>query len=420
MRKKFFAMYALVGALVASPVFTSCIENEESPTVSAVRNAKAEQLKAAAALAQAQADMEKAVAQAEIAYKNALTEKTTAEAQKAKAEAEEAILQSQYDILKLKNDIANWENTVFNELVTDYTTALDNVTNINTSILKKTATLSDLQHGLVTVQEFVKSETARLNGLISSKKATIENLKGLEDYDNTELVAYKDELNNKATIAYKKWQELKLNNGSLNYYDPVNSIKLATILAQKELQAISNGNSFTVNSQNYNQYFVMTDADGYVVLNQRNVEAYKLYIAEQLKNPDPSTWNYIVNQNTSLDIKRAEEELALAIAKLGTEADKADTKYQSSATTKDFTTYAKLADAKAKLVEPEKVYTEKKTAYDKAMAVYNEKKTAENEALAAKTAAQTALNDATNNLNSNTDPTKVDALCQLTLYVDCF
>ena len=30
MRKKFFAIYALVGALVASPVFTSCVDDSES------------------------------------------------------------------------------------------------------------------------------------------------------------------------------------------------------------------------------------------------------------------------------------------------------------------------------------------------------------------------------------------------------
>ena len=37
MKKKFFAIYALVGALVASPIFTSCVDDEESPSVSAIR-----------------------------------------------------------------------------------------------------------------------------------------------------------------------------------------------------------------------------------------------------------------------------------------------------------------------------------------------------------------------------------------------
>ena len=71
MRKNFLAIYALVGALVASPVFTSCVDNEESPSVTQLRGAKAEQLKAAAALAQAQAAAETTLANAEAALKDA-------------------------------------------------------------------------------------------------------------------------------------------------------------------------------------------------------------------------------------------------------------------------------------------------------------------------------------------------------------
>ena len=56
MRKKFFAMYALVGALVASPVFTSCIDGEESESVTAVRNERAAQIKAKVAMEQAEAE----------------------------------------------------------------------------------------------------------------------------------------------------------------------------------------------------------------------------------------------------------------------------------------------------------------------------------------------------------------------------
>ena len=39
MKKKFFAMYALAGALVASPVFTSCVDDTVSPQVEAQREA---------------------------------------------------------------------------------------------------------------------------------------------------------------------------------------------------------------------------------------------------------------------------------------------------------------------------------------------------------------------------------------------
>ena len=56
MKKKLFAMYALVGALVASPVFTSCIDDTESASVTAVRTQKAEAMRIANQIAAANAE----------------------------------------------------------------------------------------------------------------------------------------------------------------------------------------------------------------------------------------------------------------------------------------------------------------------------------------------------------------------------
>jgi len=387
MRKKFFAMYALVGALVASPVFTSCIENEESPTVSAVRNAKAEQLKAAAALAQAQADMEKAVAQAEIAYKNALTEKTTAEAQKAKAEAEEAILQSQYDILQLKQNIANWEDKVYNGLVTNYTTALNNIAEYNRQIVIKTGDVAELERGLVTVQDYVKNQTKTLNKNIATAEATIENLKKLEAYDDTELNAHWNELREKAGLAFKEWGELKIKYGETAITSDDDKIKLATILAVKKLEATQQ-HTFLLDGNTYYKDFVVTDANDYYVLNEKNLTAYKQYMANDLSSKEQL-------------VKTAEDDLALAIAALGTEADKKDTKYVSGidvnlADVMSLTKYAELAAAKEDLTAKEKTYKEKKEAYDKAKATKAEK--------------ANALTKAQDDLAANTDATKVQTL----------
>ena len=146
MRKKFFAMYALVGALVASPVFTSCIENEESPTVSAVRNAKAEQLKAAAALAQAQTEMAKAKTEAEIALLNAQKEgqelannAALTRLEAVKLETEKNIAQYQYQIEQYKQQLYQYQNQVLTELTGNYTGALDNIATYNLQIVHKEA-----------------------------------------------------------------------------------------------------------------------------------------------------------------------------------------------------------------------------------------------------------------------------------------
>ena len=95
MRKKFFAIYALVGALVASPVFTSCVDDSESASVTALRGAKAEQLKSIAALNNAKAQAETTLAQAEAALKAAQAAQQQALADKAAAEAKIKELEAQ-------------------------------------------------------------------------------------------------------------------------------------------------------------------------------------------------------------------------------------------------------------------------------------------------------------------------------------
>ena len=102
MNKKFFAIYALVGALVASPVFTSCVDDSESASVTALRGAKAEQLKSIAALNNAKAQAETTLAQAEAALKAAQAAQQQALADKAAAEAkvkelEAKLAQDKYD-----------------------------------------------------------------------------------------------------------------------------------------------------------------------------------------------------------------------------------------------------------------------------------------------------------------------------------
>ena len=102
MKKNFFAIYALVGALVASPVFTSCVDDSESASVSALRGAMAEQLKSIAALNNAKAQAETTLAQAEAALKAAQAAQQQALADKAAAEAkvkelEAKLAQDKYD-----------------------------------------------------------------------------------------------------------------------------------------------------------------------------------------------------------------------------------------------------------------------------------------------------------------------------------
>ena len=106
MKKKFLAIYALTGALVASPVFTSCVDSEESASVTNIRNEKANQLKSLAALNNAKAEAELIYANAEAALKAAQTAQEQALADKYAAEAQIKELEAQMAADKYDAELA--------------------------------------------------------------------------------------------------------------------------------------------------------------------------------------------------------------------------------------------------------------------------------------------------------------------------
>ena len=66
MKKKFFAMYALAGALVASPVFTSCVDDSVSDSVEALRDANVKYKNALTAQTEAQTAISSAKARTDM------------------------------------------------------------------------------------------------------------------------------------------------------------------------------------------------------------------------------------------------------------------------------------------------------------------------------------------------------------------
>ena len=89
MKKKFIAVYALIGVLaLGSTTLTSCVDDNESASVTAIRDAKAAQLNALANYNNAQAEAKKIIAEAEAALRN--------------ADAEAKRIQNEQDSLKLE------------------------------------------------------------------------------------------------------------------------------------------------------------------------------------------------------------------------------------------------------------------------------------------------------------------------------
>ena len=89
MKKKFIAVSVLICALaLGSTTLTSCVDDNESASVTAIRDAKAAQLNALANYQQAQADAEKIISEAKAAIEN--------------AEAKAKEIQNEIDSLKLE------------------------------------------------------------------------------------------------------------------------------------------------------------------------------------------------------------------------------------------------------------------------------------------------------------------------------
>ena len=208
MRKKFFAMYALVGALVASPVFTSCIDGEESASVTAVRTAKAEQLKAAAALSAAT----QAINEANQAHQEKLNAIALEKAQWGLEEAklnheltmidyERSILTAQKDLLTAQAALEKYNDGVLGSLTNDYITAVSSVTELSKSIFNKNANLTALKAGLVEAQDFVAEKTEEYTNEIAAKKVVLEMLQAY-DVDKVGIVNQLKEMDQKRNTIY--------------------------------------------------------------------------------------------------------------------------------------------------------------------------------------------------------------------------
>jgi len=188
MKKKFFAMYALAGALVASPVFTSCVDSEESPSVTAQRELNASKIKALTELYNAQAQATKAQADAEVALKaaQAAYQQAMAEAQLANAaeqarktqEAQEKFaleletIKAEYAarLAEANANKANYENQLWNNteahiatVYNYYNNAVSNVNTLNENLLRQLTQKSLTESNAVSAEQALTQQIADLN-----------------------------------------------------------------------------------------------------------------------------------------------------------------------------------------------------------------------------------------------------------------
>lgn len=160
MKKKFIAVSVLICALaLGSTTLTSCVDDNESASVTAIRDAKAAQLNALAAEANAQAKVNEALAnlrQAQADARNAQTdfekkeyearlEKLQAEYQQYIAEAQKKQAEAEQE---MQTDLMEHQKTLYG----NYKAAQKEVTDLSNQIAEKSIQVAKYEAGLVSAK----------------------------------------------------------------------------------------------------------------------------------------------------------------------------------------------------------------------------------------------------------------------------
>lgn len=170
----------------------SCVESEESPSVEAIRNAKAAQLTALANYYNAQAEAEKIAAQAEAAYKLAyaeywkgygayyqsqadykaeelkqLKEKFAYEIEKLKAQYERDMLLAKKTAMEYEKQILEMANQKLEQLYATYSGYVQGLNEANYNLLEKKTALAKVEAEIVNVTEAATLEILENTALIA-------------------------------------------------------------------------------------------------------------------------------------------------------------------------------------------------------------------------------------------------------------
>lgn len=195
MRKKFIAVYALMAVLaLGSTTLTSCVDDNESASVTAIRNAKAEQLNALAAASNAEAEVKKA----EALYQQALaaqTEQQTAES-KAKFEAQIEALKAQYEQQRknFEQQIIQNQALFRNTLYQNYIGANNKLKELEGDYIEAQLNLASAKAGVTTAEKAAQATILAQDEEITKQQAMIEAYKALPENSRDELLKQIEEL----------------------------------------------------------------------------------------------------------------------------------------------------------------------------------------------------------------------------------
>lgn len=295
----------MVAVLLGALSLGACVDNDESASVTAVRNAKAEQLKGAAALANAQAEAEtiRANAEAKLKEAEAAYQDAKTEADKAKWAAKLTVIQAEAarDIAQAQRDqkdaemaiITNQDQWINNTLWWNYSNASDKLISLNGQLINATADEIALKAGVVSAQkaaekiavkknQFIAQQTERKDQLsklssIASDHAALEKKLQTLRVEYTELEAAKAKTADAKKAAQAKFDEAQ----EKIYNQSGNTDKLSSDLAKVGAELIY----FKVEYYGHSYDFSVTTSNSVEVgensNNAQDVDFYELNVKSQ-------------------------------------------------------------------------------------------------------------------------------------------
>ena len=175
MRKKFIAVYALMAVLaLGSTTLTSCVDDNESASVTAIRDLKMQQLQALVTYNTASAKMQELRAKMAEATYDADLAAELAQAERNLQDAE----------LAIKNSLNNYQQGI----MTNYSNALNKVGDLTTEIAQAKLQKAQLEIDTTYAKEIVKNQIRTQEKIVKSNEAALEVYKNLADNGYDELV----------------------------------------------------------------------------------------------------------------------------------------------------------------------------------------------------------------------------------------
>ena len=265
-------------AIIASLLFSSCVDLSESESVTALREAKSAQLQAMAGMyrTQAMADSLVAAAEADLKaaqaeYQRLLTEQAR---QRFELEIEWLAMDYEYKMLQLEYEMQNMQQQILDaadshiqQLFQYYKTEMQELNDLKTQLHQQNSLLAKADADILNAQDYVARETARYESLIADAESEIAVLEAYQGQDLAEIrarygKAYADYDTKYADysikygemeIAYSAIEELIQNNYSMDY------IYNTTHEALRIMDTLSSEYGVTISTKRYIIYLPSVD-----------------------------------------------------------------------------------------------------------------------------------------------------------------